>query len=69
MSSKYGLKDGWRKLSKMSNSATRILSLPYNVYKELGYSRDEPLMAKWSVVDGKLMLEVKKMEVTGNNVS
>jgi hypothetical protein len=53
----------------MSNSATRILSLPYNVYKELGYSRDEPLMAKWSVVDGKLMLEVKKMEVTGNNVS
>ena len=66
MSSKYGLQDGWRKLNKMKSGSTRILSLPYNIYRDLGFSKSDELMGRWVVVDGKLVLEMKKMEVTSD---
>jgi hypothetical protein len=46
----------------MKSGSTRILSLPHNVYRDLGFSKSDELMGRWVVVDGKLMLEMKKME-------
>lgn len=66
---KYGLDNGWRKLNKLAAGSTRTLSLPLNMYKYLGFTKDDVLLGRWGIVDGKLMLEIKKMESAVTDVT
>jgi len=53
---------GWRKLNCMSKSGTRILSLPYSVYKQLGFEVEDELEGQWEITnDWKLVLHIRKV--------
>jgi hypothetical protein len=54
------LPDGWRKLSPMAGGGTRILSLPCSVYSLLGYGPKDKIRGKWEILDGVLILRLKK---------
>jgi len=52
----------WRRLSPMRGEATRILSLPAQFYKKLGFSRQDELEGRWVVKSGELVLEIRKRQ-------
>ena len=56
---------GWRRLPRVGSMrkkhSTRIVSIPYQLLKKLGFKQDDVLVAKWKVSDNHLELSVKKI--------
>lgn len=55
---------GWRRLPRVGprrkKHSTRIVSIPFQLLKKLGFKQDDVLVAKWKVSDDHLELSVKK---------
>ncbi len=54
------LPEGWHKLVRMKTGLTRLISIPVVVFTELGIEPAEELAGKWSVIDGRLKLQIEK---------
>jgi len=52
---------GWRRLPRVGKSSTRMVSIPFQHLKKLGFRKDSVLMAKWKVSDDHLKLFVKEI--------
>jgi hypothetical protein len=58
--------EGWRKLVPVKGgggkykSTTRIVSLPFQILKELGYKPHENLQGKWKLESGELSLSIRR---------
>jgi len=55
---------GWRRLprvgSRKKKHSTRIVSIPFQLLKKLGFKQDDDLVAKWKVSEDHLKLYVIK---------
>lgn len=58
---------GWRKLIKMENGNTRILSLPGGFLEKLGFNKQEDLFYEWEILDKKLFLKIHRSYKSGYN--
>jgi hypothetical protein len=56
----------WLKLISVGNATTRITSISANLIREIvpDATRETKLLGHWSVVDKKLVLEVRKDETS-----
>jgi len=50
----------WRKLVKMQNGRTRLLSLPISFIEALGLNPSDELEGRWTIKRGELVLEIRK---------
>ena len=55
---------GWRRLPRVGTRrkkhSTRIVSIPFQLIKKLGFKQDDVLVAKWKVTDDHLELFVRE---------
>lgn len=59
-----GKNKGWRNLTRLGSRgkkySTRIVSIPFKLLKELGFKKDDDLVAKWEISDEHLELFIRK---------
>lgn len=51
---------GWRKLSRINNCKTRLVSIPSQLLVEAGLNPNKELFGKWKVKRRKLLLLIKE---------
>ena len=60
---------GWRSLPRVGRRgnkySTRIVSIPFQLLKELGFKQDDVLVAKWKISDDHLELFVREKQQRG----
>ena len=64
---------GWRRLPRVGTRrkkhSTRIVSIPFQLLKKLGFKQDDVLVAKWKVSEDHLELSVKKISTCETTAS
>lgn len=54
-------KENRKKKNRRKKHSTRIVSIPFQLLKKLGFKQDDVLVAKWKISGDHLELSVKKI--------
>ncbi|MFA5365863.1 MAG: hypothetical protein WC325_11840 [Candidatus Bathyarchaeia archaeon] len=56
-----GLKK-WRFINRRNGSGSRLVNVPSVLFERLGYCSGDMLLGRWTILDGRLFLELRKVE-------
>ncbi len=56
-----GLKK-WRFINRHNGSSSRLVNVPSVLFERLGFCSGDMLLGRWEILDGRLFLEIRKVE-------